>query len=78
MLVFFYSFVIIFYVENAINKGPNYQPKTLEEANIIIQELRDELSLIKQQLAVLLRDKYGKSSEKQPIIENSPPGNNPS
>lgn len=64
-LAFFCNFAILFFVEKAINIDQNYLPKTLEEAIIIIQELRNDLSIMKQQLAVLLRDKYGKSSEKQ-------------
>ena len=65
-------------MNKAISTNQNYLPKTLEEAIIIIQELRKEISIIQQQLAILLRDKYGKSSEKQVIIENIPPDNNDS
>ena len=68
----FYDSVIIFCVENAINKGQSYQPRTLVEANQIILALQSSLRIVEQkyetlqqQMASLLRDKYGKSSEKQ-------------
>lgn len=74
-------------MENAINKGQSYQPKTLVEANQVILTLQNNLRIIEQkyetlqqQMANLLRDKYGKSSEKQlpeecqlnPLVESEP------
>ena len=59
-------------MEKAINKGQNHQPKTLAEACQIIAVLQNNLRILEQkydtlqqQMAVLLRGKYGKSSEKQ-------------
>jgi len=67
-------------VENAINTALNYQPKTLAEANQIIELLQGNLQsqqekiqtielqyeTLHQQLINLIRGKYGKSSEKLP------------
>jgi len=75
--VLFYGSVIIFCVEDTVNKGQGYQPKTLAEAIQIISILQNNLQIIEQkyeilqqQMANLLRDKYGKSSEKQPPEKN--------
>ena len=71
-LVFFIVFATLFCVENATNKDQSYQPKTLAEAVQIILVLQNNLRIIEQkyetlqqQMSALLRDKYGKSSEKQ-------------
>ena len=58
-------------MKKTINTDQNHIPKTLEEAIPIIHELRNNLSIIQQQLDTLLRSKYGKNSEKLTIDEIS-------
>lgn len=67
------SFAILFDVKKAKYKDPNYQPKTLTEAKKVISNLQRDLQILQQQVASLLRDKFGQSSEKQPIVTDTPP-----
>lgn len=50
------------------NYQRKYQPKTLSEAVQIIANLQHDLQRLQQQVALLLHDKFGHSSEKQPAI----------
>jgi len=58
-------------VKKAKYKDPNYQPKTLTEAKKVISNLQHDLQILQHQVASLLRDKFGQSSEKQPIVADT-------
>lgn len=60
-------------MKKAKHKDQNYKPKTLVEAKQIISNLQHDLHILQQQVASLLRDKFGQSSEKQPIVTDTQP-----
>ena len=59
-------------MKKAKYKDSSLQPKTLTEAKQIISNLRRDLQILQHQIANLLRDKFGQSSEKQPIVADTP------